>query len=91
MNPKGNPQNLRRGGGRPKGLPNNATREQKAFFQSILESAAYRESFRRRVLRGEPGLETLMHHYALGKPKEQVEHSGAVEHTFYQWREPPTA
>lgn len=77
MNPKGNPQNLRRGGGRPKGVPNVATREQKAFFQAILESDDYRDSFRRRVLRGEPGLETLMHHYALGKPKEQVEVTGA--------------
>jgi hypothetical protein len=75
MKTGGNPSNLRKGAGpgRPKGLPNKATREQKEFLRGILESAEYRESFRRRVLRGDTALETLMHHYVLGKPKDQVQ------------------
>lgn len=67
-----NTSGLRRGGGRPKGVPNKATQAQKEFFQSILESAEYRASFMRRVLKGDPTLEQLMHHYALGKPKDTL-------------------
>lgn len=68
-----NTSGLRRGGpGRPKGLPNKATREQKEFLRGILESEEYRESFRRRVIRGDATLEQLMHHYVLGKPKDTL-------------------
>jgi hypothetical protein len=53
-------------------VPNKATREQKAFLRDILESEEYRTSFRRRVVRGDAGLEQMMHYYVLGKPKETL-------------------
>lgn len=75
-----NTRGLRVGGpGRPKGLPNKATREIKDFTTQFLSSAAYVESARKRVLTGTaPHLETLWHHYAYGKPKETVQVNGAV-------------
>lgn len=60
------------GPGRPKGLPNKATREHKAFFRGILESDAYRAAFTKRVIHGDPALEQMMHYYVLGKPKDTV-------------------
>ena len=64
---------LRRGGpGRPKGVPNKATIEQKEFLRSVLESEEYRASLRRRLIRGEPGLEQMAHHYLMGKPKDTL-------------------
>ena len=60
------------GPGRPKGSVNKATVEHKAFLTSILDSQEYREALRARVVRGDPTAETLMHHYALGKPKDTV-------------------
>lgn len=68
-----NTSGLRRGGpGRPKGVPNKATIEQKKFLQEILDSEEYRESFKKRVVDGDPGLEQMMHHYVLGKPKDTL-------------------
>jgi hypothetical protein len=66
-------------GGRKKGTPNKATGEIKTFAKQFLESAAYRASLEQRVRAGEaPHMETLLHHYAYGKPKELVEHSGDI-------------
>jgi hypothetical protein len=60
------------GPGRPKGSTNKATREHKEFLRAILESEEYRESFKRRVVRGDAQLEQMMCHYVLGKPKDTL-------------------
>jgi hypothetical protein len=70
---------LRRGGpGRPKGVPNKATREAKEFCASVVDDPAYQATIRRRAMRGQlaPAVECMLWYYAKGKPKEQVEHSG---------------
>jgi hypothetical protein len=62
------------GKGRPKGALNKATREIKDFARALLESDSYRESLRRRVESGRaPHMETLLHYYGYGKPKETVD------------------
>ncbi len=64
---------LKRGGpGRPKGSLNKVSREQKEFIKSILDSEEYRESFRRRLIRGDAALEQMAHHYIIGKPKDTL-------------------
>jgi hypothetical protein len=64
------------GPGRPKGVQNKATVEHKEFLRGILESQEYRDSLTRRLIRGDPGLETLAHHYVLGKPKDTLSLEG---------------
>jgi hypothetical protein len=59
-------------GGRKRGTPNKATREIKAATAAFLSSPAYVAAAKKRILKGEPHLETLWHHYAFGKPKETV-------------------
>ena len=79
--PRGNPQNLLRGGpGRPKGVPNKATAEIKAVARRLVEDPLYVTALAQRLVRGRaPHMETLLFHYAYGKPKETVEHSGTLE------------
>jgi hypothetical protein len=70
---------LRRGGpGRPKGVPNKATREAKEFCASVVDDPDYQATIRRRAMRGQlaPAVECMLWYYAKGKPKEQLEHSG---------------
>jgi len=60
--------------GKPRGARNKVTREIAAYARDFLESADYRASAHRRVLAGRaPHLETLLHHYAFGKPVERVQ------------------
>lgn len=65
------------GKGRPKGIPNKRTREIQAFAAKMLEDADYVKELAVRLRRGKaPHVETLLYHYAYGKPKETI----AVEH-----------
>lgn len=63
---KGNP-------GRPKGTANKATREIKDVAQALLSRPEYRQSLQERLDKGAaPHMETLLHHYAWGKPKDTL-------------------
>ena len=67
---KGSPKT----GGRRKGTPNEATREIKEASRQILERPAYLKSLQKRLDDGKaPHMETLLHHYAYGKPKETMD------------------
>lgn len=64
-------------GGRPVGATNKASREIKDIASGMLSDPAYVESLRRRLTSGKaPHMETLLHHYAYGKPKESLAVSG---------------
>ena len=71
----------RKTGGRKKGTANKATVEARAFCVSIVDDPQYQARFRHRALQGKvpPAIESLMWHYAKGKPKESVELSGDEE------------
>ena len=68
-------RNLRRGGpGRPAGVPNKITQDIKAAARQLLEDPEYQASLRIRLRRGDaPHMETLLHHYGYGKPKDTLE------------------
>lgn len=66
-------------GGRKKGVINKATREIKDFARNILERPEYIASLKRRLDKGDaPHMETLLHHYAYGKPREGMDVSGEI-------------
>lgn len=72
-------KNLRRGGpGRPKGSKNKATIEAKKACAEIVDDPAYRENLIERARNGKlaPAIEAMLWHYAKGKPKEYIEHTG---------------
>lgn len=75
-----NTSGLRRGGpGRPKGVPNRATREFKAFWRCWMDSADYRENVKRRILLGRaPHLESYIAQMVYGRPKDVVETQGEL-------------
>ena len=67
-------QNLRRGGGRPPGVPNKVTSEAKAACNAIVDDPTYRAALFKRMVAGKAGpMEPLVWYYAKGKPKERVE------------------
>lgn len=79
---------MKAGPGRPKGSLNKATREIKDIASGLLSDPAYVESLRRRLTSGKaPHMETLLHHYAYGKPKETVDGTLTHLHKVYQWQE----
>lgn len=59
--------------GRPRGAKNKSTREIQAFSRELLEDPAYVKSLRERLKDGKaPHMETLLSHYAYGKPKDTL-------------------
>lgn len=86
-----NNENLRKGGGRPKGVLNKVTVEVRDFARAVVEEPAYVEALKRRLTSGKaPHMETLLFHYAYGKPKEQVELS-APGGLVLSWAKRPPA
>jgi hypothetical protein len=80
---------LKRGGpGRPKGAPNKATRELKAFWGEFFESDAYRESAKDRIMQGKaPQLESYLLAKVYGKPTEVLEQIGPQAGPIvYKWQ-----
>jgi len=68
---------LRRGGGRPKGVPNKATKDLKEWAEQFFASPEWRKAAEQRMLKGKaPHLEGYLLPLIYGKPREQVEHSG---------------
>jgi len=69
-----NIRGLKRGGpGRPLGSLNKATRDMKAFSREVLEDPDYIKSLKARLLDGKaPHMETLLAHYAYGKPADTL-------------------
>jgi hypothetical protein len=66
-------------GGRPRGAANKASKEIKAAAQKLVEDREYLDSLTRRLRAGEAShMETLLFHYAYGKPKETTAHEGEV-------------
>lgn len=70
-------------GGRPKGVPNKSTTDTALVCRSLVEDAGYRKSFAKRLYDGQlpAPLEAMVWHYAYGKPKELLEHSGSIAMT----------
>ena len=71
------------GPGRKKGVPNKATLELKAFTDSLLADPNYQKNVIARVMAGEADhIERFMWEHRFGKPKEQIEVSGTVQHEY---------
>lgn len=69
-------KNLKRGGstGRPKGCLNKVTRDVQLLAKQFVDDASYRTSLKGRLAKGQaPHMETLLWHYAYGKPKESLD------------------
>lgn len=65
-------------GGRPKGAANKATTDVAAVARALVEDKDYRELFKARLHAGTipPGVESMLWHYAYGKPVEHVQVGG---------------
>ena len=68
------------GPGRKKGVPNKATVEVRAACVAIVDDPHYRTKLLARARAGAlpPAVECMLWHYAKGKPKDRVEHSGGI-------------
>ena len=68
------------GPGRKKGVPNKATVEVRVACLAIVDDPQYRQTLLARARAGTlpPAVECMLWHYAKGKPKDRVEHSGGV-------------
>ena len=77
-----NTSGLRRGGpGRPKGVPNKATADAKAFAEGLVDDPVYRAKLARdlRARKIAPPIEQMLWHYAKGKPKDAIELEGSLD------------
>ena len=75
-----------RRGGRVKGTPNKVSAEIRETARQLVEDEAYRAELAKRLVEGKAAhMETLLFHYAYGKPKEG-EVTGNVLHTF-KWQQ----
>jgi hypothetical protein len=74
---KGTPKS----GGRKKGTPNKATVEAKAACAEIVDNPRYRKKLLAKACKGTlpPAVETMLWHYAKGKPKETVALEGDLD------------
>ena len=67
------------GKGRPKGVKNHVTREIQSASRLLVEDADYVKALKKRLTAGKaPHMETLLFHYAYGKPKDIAEHEGEI-------------
>lgn len=65
--------NLQHGRGRPPGVPNKVSREIKAAARALVEDPDYVASLTARLTAGKaPHMETLLFHYAYGKPRDEI-------------------
>jgi hypothetical protein len=75
--------NLKRGGqqGRTKGTPNKVTQEVREVARQLVEGRDYRAALQAKLDAGKlhPAVETMLWHYAYGKPKETVQVEGGLE------------
>lgn len=77
--PKDRPKPPNAGKGRPKGRTNYATRAIKDIATGLLTDPVYQAELRTRLHEGKaPHMETLLFHYAYGKPKDVTAHEGQV-------------
>ena len=73
--------------GRPPGLVNKTTKEVREIATRLVEDGEYRSSLRMRLVSGTlaPAVESMLWHYAYGKPKEtHVIEGGPRALTFYE-------
>jgi hypothetical protein len=71
-----NTSGLKRGGpGRPKGVPNKATADAKAFAEGLVDDPVYLAKLTRdlRARKVAPPIEHMLWHYAKRKPKDVIE------------------
>lgn len=65
--------------GRPKGARNKATRDIQQFSRAVLEDPEYVAALKLRLVEGRaPHMETLLAHYAYGKPKDTLAVEGEL-------------
>jgi hypothetical protein len=63
--------------GRPKGSQNKTTNEVRDAARAIVDDPVYREALKLRVIAGTaPHMETLLFHYAYGKPRDVLSLEG---------------
>jgi hypothetical protein len=65
--------------GRPKGIPNKATRALKEFWREFFDSEEYRTNLMQRMFDGQAKeLEKELHHYVYGVPRETLKVEGQL-------------
>ena len=76
------------GKGRPKGAVNATTRDSREMATRLVTDPAYVANLRERLVEGKaPHMETLLHHYAYGKPKETLDGTLTHLHKVYGWQD----